>query len=199
MLLTSKFLRCHWLPRQVWSNAYICAKEPRKGKNAQRDLYQGSKVCNCLCHRLQHLALTTRLYRCKNIYSSKINSHLETIWWRLPCGASMLELSTLAIYTTVRLVMLLFALLLDAYHERILKNNGNLSSTFQTKGHRHMPIYHSKPAYFFILKIVRLWPLADKPCLTGSSACCYYLNPNIPEARPFYSRYSLRRPDPICN
>jgi len=33
----------------------------------------------------------------------------------------MLELSTLAIYTTVRLVMLLFALLLDAYHERILK------------------------------------------------------------------------------
>ena len=80
-----------------------------------------------------------------------------------------------------------------------IKNNGNLSSTFETKGHRHMPIYHSKPAYFFILKIVRLWPLADKPCLTGSSACCYYLNPNIPEARPFYSRYSLRRPDPICN
>ncbi|XP_066321166.1 replication protein A 70 kDa DNA-binding subunit B-like isoform X1 [Miscanthus floridulus] len=55
-------------------------------------------------------------------------------------------------------------------------------------------IYDSEAGNVIVCLVVGCVPREDiknndKPCLTGSSACCYYLNPNIPEARPFYSRF----------
>lgn len=70
-----------------------------------------------------------------------------------------------------------------------IKNNGNSSFTIPfTSANCIYMLTETKATYFYIPEITQLYPFVDRPCLTESSACSYYLNPDIPEARPFHSR-----------
>ena len=107
--------------------------------------------------------------------------HAEKMLWKLLYGVIRPQVSILTMCTMPQLVISSFASSLVAVHERILK----IMVLPFLKLHRTLLNISISVSHQMRLNV----RTADKTCLTGTSACTYYFNPSIPEARGFHSRY----------